>query len=174
MKSLSAVALILVLSLPAWGGYLGLRLQQQSVKRAVKHTLERGLTDSELVHWSFSPAEARALDWEDAREFKHQGHMYDIVRAAFVAGRVELWCWWDHEESVLEQRLERLVRAVLGNDPDPQSPAARWGDWMKRSFTTTEIDSPVAVPGLFAGWPMPANHTASSLSPTPPAPPPNA
>jgi hypothetical protein len=174
MRALSAVALILVLVLPIWGSYLGLRQQQRTVKRAVKHSLERGLADSELVHWRFSPAEARALDWKDAREFKHQGHMYDIVRAALVAGRVELWCWWDHEESVLEQRLEHLVRVALGADTDPQSPAARWGDWMKRTFTTTETDSPGTLPGQFQGWPISHDLAATGLALAPPSPPPNA
>jgi hypothetical protein len=171
-----AYALILVLVLPVLGSYLGLRQQQRIVRRAVKHAMERGLSDAELVRWRFTAAEAAALDWkEEGREFRHEGQMYDIVRAAWTDGHLEFWCWWDHEESELEQRLERLVRVAMGGDADPHSPAASWGDCFKRVFTPAapEIFAPEPVLHTRA-WAHPRAYPASAPALAPPVPPPNA
>ena len=171
-----AYALILVLVLPVLGSYLGLRQQQRAVRRAAKHTMERGLSDAELVHWRFTPAEAAALDWkEEGREFKHQDQMYDIVRAAWIDGHLEFWCWWDHAESELEQRLARLVRYAMGGDPDPHSPAARWGDCFKRVYTPVASD--LLAPAPSAHTPVWARTRARMMDApalAPPVPPPNA
>lgn len=175
MKSLLPAALILVLVLPFWGGYLGLRHQQKAIRREVKQAMERGLSDSELVFFSFSTEEASALEWEHDREFRYRDNMYDVVRKDTCEGRLEVWCWLDDEESALKRRFDRLVRAALGGDADPHGPLADWGAWMKRLFTTTETHFAVSVPSTpHADWPFLRDERRSDFSLAPSVPPPNA
>lgn len=174
MRALSVFALVLILVLPFWVGYLGLSWQKKAVRRSVKAALAQQLDEEELQLWRLSPAQARALEWEDNKEFEHQGQRYDVVRMAFQDGQVLIWCWWDHEESAIERRLEQLVRRALGGDSDPHSPAASWGDCLKRVFTTTNWALTAPPAPLRITW-----ASATALQPcapalAPPVPPPNA
>jgi hypothetical protein len=174
MRSLLSIGLAFVLVLPIWGSYLALRHAQYQVKRSVKQTLAHGLADSELVFMEFSFAEARNLGWKAPGEFKHKGHMYDVVRATSSDGRVQLWCWWDHEDSALEQQLDRLVRAALGGDADPNAHTACWSDWLRRVFFTPELHFAAPPAALQAAWPLAWDQSAGSRALAPHVPPPNA
>ena len=118
-RSVSAWVLVVLLlaPLPLMVGYL--HLQQRAVKKAVKRTLMAGVPDDELVLLRFSHTEAETqLRWEHSREFEFDGDMYDIVRKEETADSVSYWCWNDHEETVLNRRVQRLAAVAWGSHPE--------------------------------------------------------
>lgn len=110
------LVMLLVAPLPLMVGYL--HLQQRAVKKAVKRSLMTRVADDELVLLRFSRSETETqLRWEHSREFEFDGEMYDIVRTVETADSVAYWCWHDHEETVLNRRVERLAALAWGKHP---------------------------------------------------------
>jgi len=99
--------------------YLYLNHQRYQIKREVKWKIIEGIDKSELVLIHLSKAEAKErLDWEHSKEFEFEGEMYDVVEFEEAPDSVKYWCWWDHEETALNQNLAEVVSNLLGNHPD--------------------------------------------------------
>tara|TARA_R110002012_G_scaffold153906_1_gene314103 strand:+ start:42186 stop:42668 length:483 start_codon:yes stop_codon:yes gene_type:complete len=99
--------------------YLYLNHQKYQIKREVKWKIIDGLDRSELVLIQLSKSEAKEkLEWEHSKEFEYLGEMYDVVEFAETADSVKYWCWWDHEETSLNQNLAEVVNTLLGNHSD--------------------------------------------------------
>jgi len=78
-----------------------------------------GLKDEELVKLKFSKAEiSKNLRWKHSKEFEFNGQMYDIVNTKISSDSVEYVCWWDSEESKLNQKLMALVVNKLPDLPE--------------------------------------------------------
>ena len=121
MRRFSIVLLLSALAAPLLGGWVWLEVEKKLVKRAVKHRILEGLDDAELTRLAFTPEEIRTeLEWEHDREFEFRGVMYDVVRRIETADSVVLWCWPDHAETALNQRLREQVLNALQNDPGRQ------------------------------------------------------
>ena len=77
-----------------------------------------GLDKSELVLLKLTKQAAETeLHWEHSREFEYQGQMYDVVEQFAVNDIIYYRCWWDHAETALNKKLERLVASALEQDP---------------------------------------------------------
>jgi hypothetical protein len=85
----------------------------------VKWEIIEGIDRSELVLIQLSRADAKKkIDWEHSKEFEFEGEMYDVVEFEETADSVKYWCWWDHEETLLNKNLTEVVDSLLGNHPD--------------------------------------------------------
>lgn len=103
---------------PFPGTYAWLYFQKQHIKKEAKRQLTAGVEKSELVLLQLSVRDAETkLRWEHSREFEYQGRMYDVVEKRFKNDSVYYWCWWDHAETELNRKLDRLVAGVWEKNP---------------------------------------------------------
>lgn len=76
-----------------------------------------GIDKKELVFFEFSTPEIDTkLHWEHAKEFQYNNQMYDVVEKKRVNGKTQLWCWLDSQETILNQKLQKLFTAVFSHD----------------------------------------------------------
>jgi hypothetical protein len=100
---------------PAMGVVTWLCYKKAAVKEEVAVHIRSGIEDSDLVVLEFTFEEARTLlRWEDSREFEYDGHMYDIVETQVLGHTVLYKCWWDNDETRLNDRLRELASQDLG------------------------------------------------------------
>ncbi|MFA0964843.1 hypothetical protein AB9P05_23745 [Roseivirga sp. BDSF3-8] len=118
MKSRAAgIILLMCLILPGMCTCLWLQHRKAVVRKEVKRMLMHGVDKEQLVSLTFSHQEAKQqLRWKHAREFAYQGQMYDVVDSVVQGDSVTYWCWWDSEETELEQQLTTLARKAFGQD----------------------------------------------------------
>ena len=77
-----------------------------------------GLDPSELVLLTFAKSETEnLLQWEHSREFEYGGEMYDVVETRKNKDSVSYLCWWDNEETKLNQQLSKLLDHAWNGDP---------------------------------------------------------
>ncbi len=116
MKSFSALLLVALLVLPYPLAQLGLRIEKYHVRKQVKRELMQSLPREELMTLSFLQAEVDLrVRWEHSREFEYRGEMFDIVSTQFVGDSVHYLVWWDHEETALNRKLDRLADLAMNN-----------------------------------------------------------
>jgi hypothetical protein len=166
------IILFLSLITPVAVTYLYLHYQKNAVRKAVKHQLIEGLDRDELVLLRFSAGEIQTqLRWKHDREFTYRGEMYDIVEREARGDSLYFWCWWDHEETLLDRQLNDLLRGVNGKDPCQRSSRQQ----LQQFFLTLYC---AELPGSSApayGKPEPGNHFLFAFYNrmlTPPKPPP--
>jgi hypothetical protein len=134
-NSLRCILLLSCLAAPLLLGYGWLRYQKSVVRKTVKRQLIAGLKPDELVLLKFTPEEARtALHWEHSREFEYQGQMFDVVKTETRGDTIFYYCWWDHAETELNQKIQALVANALHNNPQHQDNQARLSCFFKSLF----------------------------------------
>lgn len=101
---------------PFLGTFTWLSYEKSQVKRALKKQLIAGVDKNDLVLLKFTPEESQKLRWEHDKEFEYNDQMYDVVAKEVIDGVIHYWCWWDHEETHLNKRLQNLVANALGGD----------------------------------------------------------
>lgn len=127
---------------PTAGSLTWLNLERAIVKKEVDRHIVAGIEASDLVLLKFSREEAETLlRWEHAREFEYDGQMYDVVETWAHGDTVYYRCWWDREETALNNRMRVLALRAFGDAPrvgdrgDPSGSSLRPsslvipGDW---------------------------------------------
>ncbi len=95
-----------------------LQHKKTTVKKEVKRQIEEGIDEDEIVLLTFSKEEIKTkLRWEHPREFEYNHRMYDIVESMTEGDTVYYWCWYDHEETMLNRRLAELKNQASGKSP---------------------------------------------------------
>lgn len=122
MRALRALAAGLValafVADPTAGSLTWLNLERANVKKAVDRHIVAGIEAGDLVLLEFSREETGTLlRWEHAREFEYDGQMYDVAETWAVGDTVFYRCWWDREETALNNRMRLLARRALGDAP---------------------------------------------------------
>ena len=119
VKSIPALILVALLVLPYPLAQFGLRLEKYRIRKQVKRELMQNIPREELMTLSFPIAEVDHLvRWEHSREFEYRGEMFDIVSTQFVGDSVHYLVWWDHEETALNLKLDRLANLAMQNEAD--------------------------------------------------------
>lgn len=145
-RKIAGILLMIGLLAPAVSSYLVLLYQKQQVKKEVKWKMIAGMDREELVLLKFTTAEAeKELAWEHAKEFEYRGEMYDVVEKHQIGDTTYYWCWWDHEETQLNQQLDHLVANILGNDPQRQDQQHRLTDLFKKLYYQNPADATKGV-----------------------------
>jgi len=112
-----------------------LHFQKKQVRKEVKWKMIAGLDKEEFVLLKFSKAESLSqLKWEHSNEFEYNNQMYDIVERAVKGDTIYYWCWWDHEETRLNKKLNELVAFALGNNTESKDAQKRLVNFLKSLF----------------------------------------
>ena len=120
-----ALALLLLSCIiaPFCGNYVYLRYEKNQVRKSVKSRFMQELRADELTLFKLSSNDYQELDWEDSKEFKFKGEMYDVVRQTAMTDSVYLWCWHDSDETYLAKALDKLLAGLSSKDAgdDPKT-----------------------------------------------------
>lgn len=80
-----------------------------------------GIEKEELVLLKFKTGEEKTqLRWEHSKEFEYKGQMYDVVLREEIGDSSYYHCWWDAEETALNQQLTDLTQLALNSNPQRQ------------------------------------------------------
>lgn len=112
-----SILFLLCFMAPVVTAILVFHSERKSIRREVKWKMIAGLEDSELVLLRFHKTAINTdLRWKHSREFEYQGQMYDIVKAHESGDSIFYYCWWDYEETQLNQKLSSLVTMAWGSN----------------------------------------------------------
>ena len=118
-RELLGAFLLWCLAFPLLGTYFSLQYHKFQIKHTIKEQVIAQADNDELVLLKFTSAESQTdLRWEHSREFEYQGQMYDVVRTSTQNDTIYYWCWWDQEETRLNQQLNALLADVLEQDEE--------------------------------------------------------
>ncbi|MBE0638498.1 MAG: hypothetical protein IH598_08260 [Bacteroidales bacterium] len=116
-KKLISISLLFCLIAPLAGTFTWLHVKRQLVKKEVKWKMIAGLDRDELVVLRFTKEETlNLLNWKHSKEFEFNGEMYDIVETVAIEDSVFYYCWWDHEETHLNKKLNSLLAHAAGQN----------------------------------------------------------
>lgn len=128
MRALVSIVLSLLL-LQSAGPIFFLQLQQRQIRREMKRAIRAGLPEEKLRRFVMEAdgrfADGRNVEWFEAREFRHNGVMYDVARRESDGDRTVLFCVRDDAETALYARLDRLVREESNSNPERRREASR-------------------------------------------------
>lgn len=109
--------MLFLLIAPAVVTYTWIQQRKRAVKKEVKWKMIAGIDKSELVLLKFSKSETVSkLKWKHSKEFEFNNQMYDIVDKITTKDSIKYWCWWDFEETKLNQQLSKLLVSVYQKD----------------------------------------------------------
>lgn len=116
-KQIISLFLLFLLVAPAVVTYTWIQQRKRAVKKEVKWKMIAGIDKKELVLLQFSKQEIQTkLHWKHPKEFEFNHQMYDIVSQKSTKDSIAYWCWWDFEETKLNQQLLHLVAHQLQHD----------------------------------------------------------
>lgn len=95
---------------PVVGTYPWLHYKKTAVKQEVQKQIDDGIDQSKLVLLKFTREEIHSeVRWEHAREFEYKHKMYDVVKTESDGKTFYYWCWYDHEETMLNRQIDALA-----------------------------------------------------------------
>lgn len=112
-----------------------LHLEKKAIRRLVKQAILEGFEEADLVRLTFTADEAKQLEWEHSKEFKHQDRFYDVVRTEIANGKVTYVCWLDKQETEVNKKLDHLIADVLDGMPNESQPSKALNKLLKSLFT---------------------------------------
>jgi len=122
---------------PAAGTFTWLHYRKTAVKKEVQKHIVEGIDRGQLVRLEFSREETQTeLRWEHAGEFEYEGRMYDIVETKTVGDTVYYWCWYDHEETMLNRQLRAEADRTVGRKTGIAEEAAPPVSQLKSRYVT--------------------------------------
>ena len=104
----------------------------------MKRKMLAGINRETLVLWKFTETEKQnLLRWKHDREFEYRGEMYDIVETEVRGDTTYYWCFWDHEETLLNKQLAALLSFAMKSNPKKQENQKRLATFFKSLYYTT-------------------------------------
>ncbi len=111
------------------------------MKREIKWRMIDGLDKEEFVLLKFTKKETQTkLRWEHSREFEYNGQMYDIVDTEIKGDSIFYRCWWDHKETQLNKKLDKLVVQAFGKDPQKRNKQEQLFSFFKSFFSPEPVE----------------------------------
>ncbi|MDX1652970.1 MAG: hypothetical protein R3277_10790 [Brumimicrobium sp.] len=160
MKRISALLLLLVVSIPFWGSYGWLKYEKYTLKKSLKKELSLISEEEHFVHFTFNLKDTAAhLKWEHSKEFEYRGEMYDIVSRKYSGDSVTYKLWWDQRETTLNRRLAELVDLKFSNFPF-KSEKSSFLHWVNLNFID---NSSIPVPVLIQNTEIAENITGEKV-----------
>ncbi|MRT16576.1 hypothetical protein F3C99_06360 [Vitellibacter sp. q18] len=174
-KQFIAIAFLFILLAPVATMVLFLHIEKRTLKREIKSRIIAGIDPSELVLLQFTLKEAKEkLQWEHAKEFEYKEQMYDVVMVQTKGDSVFYRCWWDHEETKLNQRLKKMVALAFGEDEESSETQELFYSFLGSFFYTApfqwQATASTNLESRYQDVVRPYFFTA--LSQSPPTPPP--
>ncbi|MBL7978177.1 MAG: hypothetical protein JNN12_07530 [Bacteroidetes Order II. Incertae sedis bacterium] len=102
--------ILLIVFFPTTTLWILLYHQKSIIRQEVQTLRIHGIQEKELVLLKFTSLEQkRILRWEHEREFEYRGNMYDIIKTSVEGDTTYYWCWWDEEETEINNKLNSLA-----------------------------------------------------------------
>jgi hypothetical protein len=115
-KQFVSLFFLFLLIAPAVVTYTWIQHRKRVIKKEVKWKMIAGIDKNELVILKFSHSEIKKLNWKHSKEFEFNHQMYDIVSKSSTKDSITYWCWWDIEETKLNQQLQQLLVTSFHTD----------------------------------------------------------
>lgn len=115
MKKIAAIILLFVFAFNLGGFFLVFKIKQYYVRQEIKHRIKQGVPDDELILITVTPAIQHKLEWEfeweDEKEFRYEGMMYDVVKTEVIdETTIAYYCISDEQETTLFANLDEQVK----------------------------------------------------------------
>ncbi|MCK0159869.1 hypothetical protein [Allomuricauda sp. F6463D] len=134
-RTYTAILLLFSLIAPIGGSFLLLHFQKQHLRKEIRKTINQAVEEGEFVVLEFTMEQIKTeLRWEHSMEFEYKGQMYDVIEKENKGGYMVLKCWWDKEETALNQEMDELLARALGADPLRKDKHTRLFDFFKKLF----------------------------------------
>jgi hypothetical protein len=174
-KQFLAIAFLFVLIAPLATMFLYLQFEKASIKREIKWKMIAGMDHEELVLLKFSKEETQTkLRWEHSKEFEYNGQMYDVVSKEIKGDSIFYRCWWDHAETALNKKLQKLVAKAFNNDENKQRNQKQLNVFFQSFFCVSLFDWQASLSEILVKNYNYTNYqnTFSPIQESPPTPPP--
>jgi hypothetical protein len=132
------ILLLLSLIAPVVTGLTVLHFQRKAVRKQVKNRILEGIPNSELTLIKISP-ENKNIRWKHSKEFEYKGEMYDVVRTEKHGDTTYYYCWWDNQETLLNQKLNENISMELGQNATNKSTKNKLISFYKSLYFSEEI-----------------------------------
>ncbi|MFZ1703807.1 MAG: hypothetical protein WAT79_05645 [Saprospiraceae bacterium] len=91
--------------------------QKSIIRKEVKKRISDGLSEEEKVKLTFLKNDiSQLLKWEHDHEFEYNNQMFDVLHSEIKGDSIIYYCWWDHKESNLNQKLACLTIDALNQN----------------------------------------------------------
>jgi hypothetical protein len=132
------ILLLLSLIAPVVTGLTVLHFQRKAVRKQVKNRILEGIPNSEFTLIKISP-ESKNIRWKHSKEFEFKGEMYDVVRTEKHGDTTYYYCWWDNQETLLNQKLNENISMELGQNATNKSTKNKLISFYKSLYFSEEI-----------------------------------
>lgn len=117
MKKSLSILFIFIFLYNYCGYYITFIIQQHYAKKEIKRQLVKSIPENELCKIIIPFYSKNKLTWyENNKEFKYEGNMYDIVKQVKTRISTIYYCIQDNKENKLYQKLNQHVLNNLEND----------------------------------------------------------
>ena len=172
MKKALSILLLVMLTAPLLLTEVWMKVEQRSIRRAVKWKIAHHLDAEELVVLSFHKDEvAHQLRWEHDKEFEFLGRMYDVVRTHQSHDSISYECWPDDDETQLNLNLQTTVSKLLNASPEKQDREAQVMQFIRNLYFNS-INTIAFIPRAADIYFVVVHQQWDSQQPSPPSPPP--
>lgn len=142
------------------------------IKKDVKQKLI-AVSRQQLVKLAFTQKEELTrLKWHDEKEFEWNGEMYDVVETQVNGDTTFYLCWWDHEETALNKKLDELVADALGHSTKHRQNKNRLLELFEMLYFTDSNPEKPAIACVTKQTGDTGQHIYQSISLSHPFPPP--
>lgn len=165
--------LLASLTAPFWGTYIFLKHNKNKIRKEIAGMILTGLDKKDLILLKFTKEETETeLNWKHAGEFEYNGQMYDIVEKHQAGDTTWYYCYKDNKETRLNSEQDRLVARAMGQDPVQKSQTEKIMNFFKTFYRPDVFNwKPfTSLTSIFHFSFFIFNYSSLSLSP--PAPPP--
>jgi len=130
---------------------------KERVRKGVKMRILEGIGRDQLTTFRFTLEEAgRDLRWEHPGEFEYQGNMYDVVARTASGDTIELLCYHDHRESVINKQIKNLTERTQQHEPFSRQHQKHLQRFLQTPFVFSSLNYQVPdLSGAFSihpGW----------------------
>lgn len=107
MKKLTSILLLVCLSFILFGYHLVFYFQVENAKAEMMASLKNQKGHRDVIQLSFTESDVKQLVWEDEKEFRFNGEMYDVVEKEQKSGQLVIHCIPDKKETTLIKEYQK-------------------------------------------------------------------
>lgn len=119
MKKTAVIFLLSIFLFNTVGYFIAFKAVQFEIKTEVQSEIIQGLNINELTSVTINKNNLGTIEWfEDGKEMRYKGEMYDVVKSAECATSITYYCINDKQEESLFANLEEHINThVAVNKP---------------------------------------------------------
>lgn len=171
-RKAACISLFLCLVVPLVATFSYLYYQKVLIREEVLHQMFVSGNTEELVLFKFTEEETQTkLRWEHSSEFEYEDNMYDIVGKEIKGDTTYYWCWWDHEETMLNRQIDDLTANVFGSSPQKKKRQEKLVEFYKNLYCNSYSTSSFPVKEIKTNIHI-HSYCYSTIYYSPPVPPP--